>query len=109
MGRLHVERRPEIRWGEAPFYPQLLNMGGFSFSGMSVVEIDKRGRVTIPKEMRLDADKALLIPLGDSYMLVPIAKAPIEFEMSVSSKDAKRVAERRLASEVKARLRRRQK
>jgi virulence-associated protein VagC len=37
---------------------------------MSIVEIEGRGRVTIPKEMRLGADRALVIPMGDSYMIV---------------------------------------
>jgi bifunctional DNA-binding transcriptional regulator/antitoxin component of YhaV-PrlF toxin-antitoxin module len=74
---------------------------------MSIVEIDDRGRVTIPKEMRVDADKALVIPMGESYMLVPIPRAPIEFEIKGSTKTAKATAERRLRSEVRGRLARR--
>jgi virulence-associated protein VagC len=46
---------------------------------MSIVETDGRGRVTIPKEVRLEADRALIIPIGGSYMIVPIPKAPVEF------------------------------
>lgn len=74
---------------------------------MSVVEIDERGRVTIPKEMRVEAEKALVIPMGETYMVVPIPKAPAEFDLKVSGKSAKEVAEGRLASEVRERLNRR--
>jgi virulence-associated protein VagC len=73
---------------------------------MSLVEVDERGRVTIPKEMRTDAEKVLIIPLGESYMIVPIPKAPAEHRMKVSGKEAKKVAEGRLAAEVKGRARR---
>ena len=77
---------------------------------MSIVEIDGRGRVTIPKEMRTEADRVLVIPMGDSYMIIPIPKAPIEFEMKETGKSAKERAERSLAEEIRARaLRRRQK
>ncbi len=75
--------------------------------GMSIVEIDARGRVTIPKEMRVQADKALVIPMGDSYMVIPIPSSPIEFEISKSTRTAKETAEKRLRSEVRERLARR--
>lgn len=74
---------------------------------MSIVEIDDRGRVTIPKEMRVEADKALVIPLGESYMLVPIPRTPLEFETKESTKTAKEAAEKRIRSELKERLARR--
>ena len=74
---------------------------------MSIVEIDDRGRVTIPKEMRVEADKALVIPMGDSYMVVPIPKVPIEFDVSESGKSAKERAEKGLAEEARSRALRR--
>ena len=74
---------------------------------MSIVEIDERGRITIPKEMRIEAEKALVISMGDTYMVVPIPKAPSEFNLKVSGKSAKEVAEGRLSSEVRGRAKRR--
>lgn len=74
---------------------------------MSIVEIDDRGRVTIPKDMRVEADRALVIPMGESYMLVPIPRAPIEFETKESTKTAKETAEKRLKAEVRERMARR--
>ncbi len=74
---------------------------------MSIVEIDDRGRVTIPKEIRIEADKALVIPMGDSYMVIPMPRAPIEFDMSDTGESAKERAEKKLAEEVGLRTRRR--
>ena len=74
---------------------------------MSIVEIDDRGRVTIPKEMRVEADRALVIPMGESYMVVPIPKTPIEFGTNVSTKTSKQAAEKKLRTEVRERLARR--
>ena len=75
---------------------------------MSVVEIDERGRVTIPKEIRVAADKALIIPMGETYMVVPIPKAPLEFDVKDTGVSAKARAERKLSEEVRARAKRRQ-
>ena len=75
---------------------------------MSIVEIDERGRVTIPKEMRVDAERAFVIPMGETYMIVPIPKAPIEFEIEATGRTAKERAERKMAAEVRARAKRRQ-
>jgi len=75
--------------------------------GMSIVEIDERGRVTIPKEMRVEAEKALVIPMGQTYMVVPIPMAPAMFNLKVSGKSAKKVAEGRLSTEVRGRMQRR--
>ncbi|MDG7008023.1 MAG: hypothetical protein JRN06_07240 [Nitrososphaerota archaeon] len=75
---------------------------------MSIVEIDERGRVTIPKEMRVEAERALVIPMGETYMVVPIPVAPAKLDLKVSGKSAKEVAERRLSSEVRKRSQRRQ-
>ena len=74
---------------------------------MSIVEIDARGRVTIPKEMRVEADRALVIPMGETYMIVPIPRAPIEFDMKETGRTAKERAEMTLRAEVKERMARR--
>lgn len=90
-------------WAIVHFYPQMINMGAVPVFGlMSVVEIDARGRVTIPKEMRIEADRALVIHMGDSYMVIPIARAPVESDTKVTGKSAKERAERKLAEEVRA-------
>lgn len=83
-------------------------MGFADLSLVSVVEVDERGRFTIPRGMRVQADRALIIPMGGTYMVVPIPKAPLEFVMGETGPSAKAKAERRLSEEVRARAKRRQ-
>ncbi len=48
---------------------------------MSLVELDKKGRVTVPKEYRRELglqDKVLVINAGDHLKLIPIPKDPIK-------------------------------
>jgi len=48
---------------------------------MSLVELDKKGRVTVPKEYRRELglqDKVLVINAGDHLKLIPIPRDPIK-------------------------------
>ncbi len=47
---------------------------------MSVVELDEKGRITIPKRMRkiFRGRKVLLISLGDRIEIVPIPEDPFK-------------------------------
>jgi bifunctional DNA-binding transcriptional regulator/antitoxin component of YhaV-PrlF toxin-antitoxin module len=45
---------------------------------MSVVEIDERGRMTIPKKMGLKKSRALVIPAGSYFLTIPLPKSPQE-------------------------------
>ena len=48
---------------------------------MSLLELDKKGRVTVPKEYRRELglhDKVLVINAGDHLKLIPIPKDPIK-------------------------------
>jgi len=47
---------------------------------MSVLQLDKKGRVTVPKEYRneLGLQKVLAINAGDHLKLIPIPKDPIK-------------------------------
>ena len=48
---------------------------------MSLLELDKKGRVTVPKEYRRELgfqDKVLVINAGDHLKLMPIPKDPIK-------------------------------
>lgn len=57
--------------------------------------------------MGVEADKALVIPVGDSYMIVPIPRGHIEFDLKETVKAAKEKAEKRLADDVRTRAQRR--
>jgi len=43
---------------------------------MSVVEVDERGRMTIPKEIGLRKAKAAVIPAGSFFVVIPIVGDP---------------------------------
>jgi bifunctional DNA-binding transcriptional regulator/antitoxin component of YhaV-PrlF toxin-antitoxin module len=43
---------------------------------MSVVEIDERGRMTIPKKIGLRKARALIIPAGSYFLTIPLPKTP---------------------------------
>ncbi|MDD3793000.1 MAG: AbrB/MazE/SpoVT family DNA-binding domain-containing protein [Candidatus Bathyarchaeota archaeon] len=43
---------------------------------MSVVEIDERGRMTVPKKLGLKKSRAIIIPAGSFFVTIPLPKAP---------------------------------
>jgi bifunctional DNA-binding transcriptional regulator/antitoxin component of YhaV-PrlF toxin-antitoxin module len=43
---------------------------------MSVVEIDERGRMTIPKKIGIKKSRAIVIPAGSFFITIPLSKAP---------------------------------
>ena len=43
---------------------------------MSVVEIDERGRMTVPKKLGLRKSRAIIIPAGSFFVTIPLPKAP---------------------------------
>lgn len=43
---------------------------------VSVVEIDERGRMTVPKKLGLKKSRAIIIPAGSFFVTIPLPKAP---------------------------------
>jgi bifunctional DNA-binding transcriptional regulator/antitoxin component of YhaV-PrlF toxin-antitoxin module len=43
---------------------------------MSIVEIDERGRMTIPKKMGIQKTRAIVIPAGSYFITIPLSKNP---------------------------------
>ena len=43
---------------------------------MSVVEIDERGRMTIPKKIGLKKSRAIIVPAGSFFITIPLSKTP---------------------------------
>jgi bifunctional DNA-binding transcriptional regulator/antitoxin component of YhaV-PrlF toxin-antitoxin module len=43
---------------------------------MSVVEIDERGRMTIPKKMGVKKSRAIVIAAGSFFITIPLTKNP---------------------------------
>ncbi len=70
---------------------------------MSVVEIDERGRMTLPKKMGLKKSRAIVIPAGSFFITMPLSQTPEKqaqnwLPTTKSSQDLKKEAEA-LASE----------
>lgn len=43
---------------------------------MTIVTVDDRGRMTIPKEIGLRKTRAIVIPAGPFFVTIPLPKAP---------------------------------
>lgn len=43
---------------------------------MSVVEIDERGRMTIPKKMGIKKARAIVVPAGSFFITIPLPQNP---------------------------------
>jgi bifunctional DNA-binding transcriptional regulator/antitoxin component of YhaV-PrlF toxin-antitoxin module len=43
---------------------------------MSVVEIDERGRMTIPKKIGVKQSRAIVIPAGSFFITIPLTRTP---------------------------------
>lgn len=74
---------------------------------MAVVKVDSQRRIYIPKEIPFKAEKAIIIPYGASFLLVPIPDTIIEIEVGASIRELKRRAEEKGKQEVVMRLKRR--
>jgi bifunctional DNA-binding transcriptional regulator/antitoxin component of YhaV-PrlF toxin-antitoxin module len=45
---------------------------------LSVVSVDDRGRLTIPKEMGIRGKRAIVIPAGSFFITIPLPDDPLE-------------------------------
>jgi bifunctional DNA-binding transcriptional regulator/antitoxin component of YhaV-PrlF toxin-antitoxin module len=79
---------------------------------MSVVEVDDRGRFTIPKEIGLRGARAIVIPSGSFFVVIPLQGDPFELAKNwlrtdKSVKDLKDSAERTASDDAVTRESRR--
>jgi len=79
----------------------------------TVVKIDERGRVTLPKSLGVRGDRATVISAGTFLVFIPISGKPAEAAKGwLKSKrqrdELKRIAERRAREDAVARAKRRE-
>ena len=77
-----------------------------------MVDIDDRGRMTIPKEIGLRGSRAAIIPAGSFLVVVPIVGDPYKvasgwLDTERDAKALKEAAERKAAEDATVRARRR--
>lgn len=79
---------------------------------MSVVEVDERGRMTLPKKMGLRKSRVLIIPAGTFFVTVPLPKTPQKeaekwLDTKKERKELKQLAEKAEMVDAVARAKRR--
>ena len=71
---------------------------------MSLVKIDSQRRIYIPKEIPFKADKAIIVPFGASFLLIPVPEKVIEIDIKASIQELKRRAEEKAKEQVAMRM-----
>lgn len=79
---------------------------------MAVVSVDERGRLSIPKELGIRSERAIVIPAGSFLVIVPVPKEPSQYakgwlRTTRSRVELKATAERRARADAVSRARRR--
>lgn len=79
---------------------------------MSVVKIDERGRMTLPKALGLRETRAVIIPAGSFFVVVPIPEKPLEtaegwLPSDLERKQLKELAEKAAREDALKRAKRR--
>jgi len=72
---------------------------------LALVKIDSQRRIYIPREIPFKADEAIIVPLGASFLLIPVPEKIVEIDIPISTEELKRRAEVKAKNEVAARLR----
>lgn len=67
---------------------------------MAIVTVDAHRRIYIPKELGFEAKKAIIIPQGDSYILIPVPDHVTEIEANETTKELRRKAEEKAKKEA---------
>lgn len=79
---------------------------------VTVVNVDERGRMTIPKELGIRETRAVIIPAGSFFIAIPLPKTPHErtkdwLDASKSRKELKILAEKAAQEDAVKRVKRR--
>ncbi|MEM2134873.1 MAG: VapB-type antitoxin [Candidatus Freyarchaeota archaeon] len=67
---------------------------------MSVVRIDERGRMTLPKSLGLRETRVVIIPAGSFFVVIPIPEKPLEAAEGWLSSDLEREQLKELAEKA---------
>jgi len=73
---------------------------------LSLVKVDSQRRIYIPKEIPFKADKAIIMPYGTSFLLIPIPEKVIEIDVKASVRELKKRAEQKAREEVAMKMER---
>jgi len=65
-----------------------------------IVTVDAQRRIYLPKELAFVAKIAIIIPQGDSYILIPVPDQVTEIEVNETTKELRRKAEEKARKEA---------
>ena len=65
-----------------------------------MVKIDSQRRIYIPKDLPFQADRAIIVPYGASFLLIPLPEKIIEIDVEVSIQELKKRAEEKAKEEA---------
>jgi len=71
---------------------------------LSLVKVDSQRRIYIPKEIPFKADKAIIVPYGASFLLIPVPEKVIEIDVKASIQELKKRAEEKAREEAAMRM-----
>lgn len=79
---------------------------------MSIVEVDERGRMTLPKKLGIKKSRVLVIPAGTFFVTIPLPKIPQReaekwLDTKKERKELKQLAEKAAMADAVARAKRR--
>jgi len=68
---------------------------------MAIVSVDSQRRIYLPKELDFEAKKALIIPRGDEYVLIPIPDTIVEIDVDVPVEELRERADEKARREAR--------
>jgi virulence-associated protein VagC len=67
---------------------------------VAIVSVDSQRRIYLPKGLDFEAKKALIIPRGDEYILLPIPDEIVEIDVDVPVEELRARAEEKAKREA---------
>jgi len=72
-----------------------------------ILKIDSRRRIYLPKSIKLETNEVILVPMGSSYLLIPVPKGVVEIDIDMERESLKKIAEHKAKIDALRRLHRR--
>lgn len=68
---------------------------------MTIVTIDPQRRIYLPKELGFNADKAIIIPRGETYLIIPVPREITPIDIDLPTSELKKNAEEKAKREAR--------
>ncbi|MCW4050823.1 MAG: hypothetical protein NWE89_13915 [Candidatus Bathyarchaeota archaeon] len=68
---------------------------------MTIVSIDPQRRIYLPKELGFNAEKAIIIPRGETYLMIPVPKEITPIDTDLTTNELKKKAEEKAKRETR--------